>query len=86
VEHIRPQEKKCELFVGYYNNLEESIANTWRVTPEVVMQYQGIANFRAMCHNMWIQTRMDPTKEWLQLHFYIKEEEVEVEMGDWKDD
>jgi outer membrane autotransporter protein len=55
------------MFAGYYNDLQESIANTWWVTPEVVVQYQGIANFKATRHAVWIQARKDPEKEWLQL-------------------
>jgi hypothetical protein len=35
------------MFAGYYNDLQESIANTWWITPEVVVQYQGIAKFKA---------------------------------------
>jgi hypothetical protein len=54
-------------FAWYFNDIQESITNTWRITPEVVAQYQGIANFRATHHTMWIQAHRDPTKEWLQL-------------------
>jgi hypothetical protein len=71
---------------GTSSDIQESIANTWRITLEVVAQYQGIENFRATCHNMWIQACRDPTKEWLQLRYCIKEEEVEMEIRDWKDD
>jgi hypothetical protein len=67
-------------FAWYLNDIQDNIANTWRITLEVVTQYQGIANFRATCHNMWIQACRDPTKEWLQLHFCIKAEEVEMAM------
>jgi hypothetical protein len=49
-------------FVQYFNDIQESIANTWRITLEVVMQYQGIENFRATCHNMWIQACRDPRR------------------------
>jgi hypothetical protein len=53
-------------FTKYFSDIQESITNTWRITLEVVVQYQGIENFRATCHNMWIQVRRDPEKEWLQ--------------------
>jgi hypothetical protein len=55
-------------FSRYLSDIQDNIANTWRITLEVVMQYQGVANFRATRHNMWIQARRDPEKEWLQLH------------------
>jgi hypothetical protein len=35
---------------------------------------------------MWIQACRDPEKEWLQLHFCINVEEVEMVMTDWQDD
>jgi hypothetical protein len=73
-------------FARYLSDIQDNIANTWRITPEVVAQYQGIANFRATRHNMWIQAHRDPEKEWLQLRFCINAEEVEMEMRDWQDD
>jgi hypothetical protein len=36
-------------------------------------------------HHVDTGTR-DPTKEWLQLHYCISGEDVEMEMHDWKDD
>jgi hypothetical protein len=47
-------------FTRYFNDIQEIISNTWRITLEVVMQYQGISNFRATRHNMWIQVCRDP--------------------------
>jgi len=40
------------MFKGYYNDLQENIANTWRITPEVVTPYQGIAIFKVIKHTM----------------------------------
>jgi hypothetical protein len=54
-------------FDRYLSDIKDIIANTWRITLEVLMQYQGIANFKATRHNMWIQAHNDPEKEWLQL-------------------
>jgi len=64
-----PKNRKTNASIseGYHNGLQESIANTWQVTPEVVAQYQGIANFKATRHAMWIQARKDPDNKWLQL-------------------
>jgi hypothetical protein len=50
------------IFEGYLHDLQDTIANTWRITPEVVAHYQGIANFKATRHAMWIQARKDPNK------------------------
>jgi hypothetical protein len=74
------------MFAGYYNDLQESIANTWRITPEVVAQYQGIANFKVTRHTVWIQARKDPENQWLQLRYCVKEEDVEMAIKDWHDD
>jgi hypothetical protein len=60
-----PRNKKANagMFEGYYNDLQESIANTWQITPEVVAQYQGIANFKVTEHTMWIEARKDPDNQ-----------------------
>jgi hypothetical protein len=43
------------MFAGYYNDMQESIANTWWITPEVVAQYRGIAKFKVTKNTVWIQ-------------------------------
>jgi hypothetical protein len=70
------------MFMGYYNDLQEIIANTWRITPKVVMQYRDIANLKEIRHTVWIQERRDPENEWLQLQYCVKEEDVEMEIKD----
>jgi len=64
------------MFAGYYNDLQEIIANTWWIMPKVVTQYRDIANFKATMHTIWIQARKDPEKEWIQLRYCVKEEDV----------
>jgi hypothetical protein len=73
-------------FSRYFSEIQESIVNTWRITPDVVAQYRDIASFRATRHNMWIQVCRDPGKEWLQLRYCITEDDIEMEMRDWHDD
>jgi hypothetical protein len=34
-------------FARYLSDMQENISNTWRIAPEVVVQYQGISNFKA---------------------------------------
>jgi hypothetical protein len=52
----------------------------------VVTQFREIANFKETRHNMWIQARRDPGKEWLQLRYCVTEEDVEMAMRDWHND
>jgi len=52
----------------------------------VVVQYQGIAKFKVTKHAVWIQAWKHPENEWIQLRFYIKEEDVEMAIEDWHDD
>jgi hypothetical protein len=35
---------------------------------------------------MWIQVERDPTKEWLQMRYYVTVEELQWAMKDWKDE
>jgi hypothetical protein len=69
-------------FARYFNEIQKSVMNTWRITPGVVLQYREIANFRATRHNMWIQAYMDPRKEWLQLRYCVTEEDIEISTRD----
>jgi hypothetical protein len=50
------------IFEGYLRDLQDTIANIWRITLQAVTNYQGIANFKATRHVMWIQVRKDPNK------------------------
>jgi len=38
----------------YFDEIKEKMANTWRIIPEVVEEHQGVENFKASRHNMWI--------------------------------
>jgi hypothetical protein len=82
-----PKNRKVNatIFEGYHNDLQESITNTWRVTPEAITQYQGIANFKATRHAMWIQAWKYPDNQWLQLRYCIKEVDIEMAIKDWDD-
>ena len=35
---------------------------------------------------MWIQEKKDPKNQWIQLWYYIKEEDVEMAIRDWHDE
>jgi hypothetical protein len=58
------------------------VAETWRIQPEVVEEYKNIAKFKTSRHNMWIEEKKDPWKEWLQMRYCITAEEVQWEMKD----
>jgi hypothetical protein len=73
------------IFKVYLCDLQDTITNTWRITPEVVALYQGITNFKATRHAMWIQARKDPDKQWLQLGYYIMEGDIQMAIKDWED-
>jgi hypothetical protein len=74
------------IFEGYLKDIQDIIANTWRVTPEAITQYQGISNFKATRHVIWIQAQKDPENQWLQLRYYIMEADIEMTINDWEDD
>jgi hypothetical protein len=69
-----------------YDEMQEKLENTWRIPPEVVRENQGITNFQASRHNMWIQAKRDPKKEWLQLRYCVTGEEVQWAMKDWPEE
>jgi hypothetical protein len=69
-------------FSRYFSEIQDSIANSWRITPNVVSQFKYISNFKEIRHNMWIQVCKDPGKEWLKLRYYVIEEDVEMTMRD----
>jgi hypothetical protein len=37
-------------------------------------------------HNVWIQEKKDPKKNWLQMRYCVTREEVQWAMKDWPDE
>ena len=70
------------VFKGYICGLQDTIANTWRITPKVVAQYHGIAKFKSTIHVKWIQVQKDPDKKWLQLRYCITEGDIQMVIKD----
>jgi hypothetical protein len=58
----------------------------WKITPQVVAQYRDIANLRATQHMMWIQMRKDPNKQWLQMHYCVMEDDINMVIKDLEDE
>jgi len=53
--YSKTRSENTGMFAGYYNDMQEIIANTWWITPEVVAQYRGIAKFKVTKNTVWIQ-------------------------------
>jgi hypothetical protein len=58
-----------DVFSLYLSEIQNHLANTWRISPETVQEFGQIANFQATHHSMWLQAKRDPAKEWLQLSY-----------------
>jgi hypothetical protein len=52
----------------------------------LVKEYKKIANFKASRHNMWIQEKMDPNKEWLHMRYCVIEEDLQWVMKYWQEE
>jgi hypothetical protein len=49
----------------------------WRIPIEVDKENEGIVNFKASRHHIYIQAKRDPRKKWLEMRYYKTREEVE---------
>jgi hypothetical protein len=49
----------------------------WIIPIKVVKENEGISNFKASRHHIWIQARSDPKKKWIEMRYYTTREEVE---------
>jgi hypothetical protein len=80
-----PKRKKTkqDIFVRYFTEMQDLIADTWCITPETVQEFGQVANFREMCHSLWMQEKRDKAKEWLQLNYCVMQEEIQREVQEW---
>jgi len=53
------------------------------IPVEVVQGNEGIANFKASKHHLWIQDTRYPKKKWLELRYCTSREEVDWIVKDW---
>jgi hypothetical protein len=72
-----------DMLFQYLTGIQNNLADTWRISPETVQEYGHITNFRASRHNMWLQAKKDPTKEWLQLKYYVTMKDIHMEVQEW---
>jgi hypothetical protein len=69
----------------YLGEMQENIEDTWRISLEVVKENEGIANFKASRHNIWIEAKRDPNKTWFTMQYCITSEEVQWVIKEWLD-
>jgi hypothetical protein len=46
--------ENARIFSMLYDEIQEKLTNTWKIPLEVVRENQGITNFQASRHNIWI--------------------------------
>jgi hypothetical protein len=80
-----PKKKKLnnDMFTIYLIEIQNRVANTWRIPIETVQEFGKIVNIQALCQNMWLQEKRDPTKEWLQLKYCVTMKYIEMEVYEW---
>jgi hypothetical protein len=44
------------------------------------------SEFHASRHNMWLQEKKDPTKEWLQLKYCVMMQDIHMEVQEWPEE
>jgi hypothetical protein len=80
-----PRAKKFnnDMFSQYLTKIQNNLEDTWRITLEAVQEFGQIVNFQVSHHNMWVQAKKDPTKEWLQLKYCMMMHEIQMEFHEW---
>jgi hypothetical protein len=80
------KKKNTYIFVRYFIEMQDLIADTWRITPETVQEFGQVSNFRETCHSLWMQAKGDKAKEWLQLNYCVMQEEIQREVQEWPEE
>jgi hypothetical protein len=74
------------MFVQYLTEIQNNVTETWRISPETVQEYGQDSQFCASRHNMWLQEKKDPTKEWLQLKYCVTMQDIHMEVQEWPEE
>jgi hypothetical protein len=61
----------------FLEDMKQKIYNVWRILVEVVQGNEGIANFKASRHHLWVQDTRDPKNKWMEMRYCTSREEVE---------
>jgi hypothetical protein len=60
------KKKNTDIFMRYFAEMQDLIADTWNIKPETVWEFGQVANFREMHHIFWMQAKRDKSKEWMK--------------------
>jgi hypothetical protein len=55
--HISDEKERksnSSIFAMYFDEMQEKVAETWRIPPKVAEEHKNISNFQVSRHNMWI--------------------------------
>jgi hypothetical protein len=85
---VDPKKKKLnsDMFMIYLTEIQNRVAETWRIPIETVQEFGQIANFQASRHSMWLQAKRDPAKEWLQLKYCVTMQDIQMEVQEWPEE
>jgi hypothetical protein len=64
-EDAKHRKSNSSIFGMYIQEMSEKIADTWRISFEVVKEHEGIEKFKESIHNTWIQARKHGSDELL---------------------
>jgi hypothetical protein len=77
------QQANNTVFSMFLEDMQQKTTNVWRIPIEVVQGNEGISNFKASRHHLWIQATRDPKKKWLEMRYCTSREEVDWIVKDW---
>jgi hypothetical protein len=65
------------VFSMFLEDMQRKTTNAWRIPIEVVQENERIVKFKASRHHLWIQTRRDPKKKWMEMRYCRSLDEVD---------
>jgi hypothetical protein len=80
-----PKNKKLnnDVFALYLTEIQNKLADTWRIPTETIQDFSQIAIFEASLHSVWLQDKRDLAKEWLQLNYCMNMQDIHMEVQEW---
>ena len=64
-------------------SISYEIVKTLRLSNELFSQYDGVANFRADMHNVFIQAHADKKKAYWKLPYMVTKEDILAVVQQW---
>jgi hypothetical protein len=64
---LKHRKTNSSIFGMFLGEMQKKIADTWRISLEVVKENYGIVNLKSSRNNIWIQSRRDPKKTRLKM-------------------